>query len=74
LNNRIIFRALPKRLQGLNQKQIQKRKKFAEEYLGWDNFDWELLIFSDESDLFPAKCGRGVFPSKRESEYYGCSS
>lgn len=58
LSHRVVSRVLPKRMADLTSKHIAERKRFADEHLNWDAFDWELVIFSDEADLFPTKCGK----------------
>ena len=67
LNNKVTSRVLPKRLPDLTKKHVAKRKKFSKDHLNWDTSDWELVIFSDESDLFPVKCGR-QFVHLRENQ------
>jgi len=48
----------PKRIDDLSIQNIKDRKVFANNYLQWSKSDWDLVIFSDESDLLPTKCGR----------------
>lgn len=54
----IISRLRPKRLDDLTEKNIENRVKFARAHFQWDKSDWDLIIFSDESDLRPTKAGR----------------
>lgn len=54
----VYSRIKPKRLDDLSQKNIKNRLKFAQDHLHWTKSEWDLVIFSDEADLFPTKTGR----------------
>ena len=55
---KILMRVLPKRCDDLPRKILSKRNNFARNHSSWDKFDWSLVIFSDEADLFPTKPGK----------------
>ena len=44
--------------QSLNDKQKQARLNFCEEYSKKPDSFWQKALFSDESDIFPQKCGK----------------
>lgn len=58
LDNDVISKAYPLRMDDLTEKNIKKRKRFAKTYKSWQKCDWDLVIFSDESDILPTKCGK----------------
>ena len=60
----IFTKALSPRYFVLGKKQIIQRRAFARTHLNWTQADWELAIFTDESDLFPTKCGRRFYRFK----------
>ena len=48
----------PLRLKDLTVRNVKARYKFAKKHIDWTEDDWKKVVFSDESDLFPAYCGR----------------
>lgn len=58
LKNDVIAKPYPLRMDDLKEKNIKERKKFAKAYKHWKKSDWELVVFSDEADLLPTKCGK----------------
>jgi hypothetical protein len=47
-----------KKGKSISNKNIRERKEFAREHRWWNINNWSLIIFSDESDLFPIKSGK----------------
>ena len=43
------------------------RLKFAQEHSNWSNIDWNTVVFSDETDLFPQKT-TGYIAWKRKQD------
>lgn len=58
VSNSVVSRILPKRMEDLNKANLKDRRAFAKRHIEWDVSDWNLIIFSDEADLFPVKCGK----------------
>lgn len=56
--NKVVSRIIPKRMDTLTKDHVKQRLKFGNDHLHWDVHDWELIVFSDEADLLPVKCGR----------------
>jgi len=67
-SHRIVSRVLPKRMQDLSRQNIKDRVAFADQYFKWEVSDWELVIFSDEADLFPIKCGKEYIRLREEEK------
>jgi len=57
----IFSRALSSLYCNLTKKHIIMRRRFANMYKNWTKKDWDLVIFSDKSDLFPTKCERRYY-------------
>lgn len=57
-SHKVFTRVLSKQMSRLTKDQVKARRNFAEHYLHWDFYDWQLVIFSDEADLIPTKCGK----------------
>ena len=57
-SHKVVSRVLPKRMADLTKDHVKDRLFFANEHLHWDVDDWQLVIFSDEADLFPKKTGK----------------
>lgn len=60
----IISRALPSLYTRMRKKHIAQRLIFARNHKNWTRDDWELVIFSDESDFFPTKTGKKYYRTK----------
>jgi hypothetical protein len=60
----IFARVLSRRYDQLSQKNIKDRYQFAKDYRNWDIDHWNLIIFSDEADLLPTKCGKRYIRGK----------
>jgi len=67
-SNRVVSRILPRRMDDLTKDNIKKRKAFADRHLQWKTCDWELVIFSDEADLFLVKCGKEYIRLREEEK------
>ena len=55
--HKVTSRLLPRRMSDLTSDHLKERLMFAKEHLHWDFYDWSLVVFCDESDLLPTKCG-----------------
>ena len=65
----IFARAVPKLFSGMKKKHIIQRRLFAKKYQNWTQNDWELIIFSDEADIFPIKCGKKYYRIRGNQKY-----
>lgn len=64
----VVSRVLSGRMADLTAPQVKTRKKFAESHLEWSFEDWEYIIFSDEADLLPTKCGKEYIRLRRSQD------
>ncbi len=65
--NKVCSIIKPLRLKDLTLNNVRSRKKFARKFLNWSEDDWKKVIFSDESDLLPTKCGK-VYVRLRQNQ------
>jgi transposase len=64
----IFSMVLSRRFDQLSKKNINDRKIFCKEHKNWAKEDWEWILFSDESDLFPIKCGKRYLRVRNEKK------